>query len=438
MHGTVAPHLSLSSIIYYFISLPGSDATSSFVTAPLDVLKIRLQLSKYPLATKYSVADTDLKIKEHLHIPKPTPTKRFYALHLLKSIVRSEGPTALWKGNVPAQLLYLSYSAVQFSTYRLCASELIQLADKSGASTSTTTQHVIPLLAGATAGAVATAATYPLDLLRTRFAAQGAVVINDSLSLPGVKGSVTKKDKVYPSLRAAVTSLLRGEEMFVSGQKVATNTTSATATSTSTTSTRKKSQSIYTRVRGAYRGLSAAELGAAPYMGLFFLSYEALRSPLRRLMARIPLTTKPSHAESSPATGNPRSSPDPPLSSSKAPPEGTRQASQHALADLTASTLAALFSKTAVFPLDTVRKRLQVQGPLKVGFDVTHAGNVRVGGSVAGDFAYAGTIQTLLRIIREEGWRGLYRGWAVGLGKAAPASAVTVVVYERVLGALRG
>lgn len=49
-----------------------------------------------------------------------------------------------------------------------------------------------------------------------------------------------------------------------------------------------------------------------------------------------------------------------------------------------------------------------------------------------------GTFQTTSDIVRTEGWRGLYRGWAVGLGKTAPASMVTVCVYEWVLYRLMG
>ena len=46
---------------------------------------------------------------------------------------------------------------------------------------------------------------------------------------------------------------------------------------------------------------------------------------------------------------------------------------------------------------------------------------------------FKGTFQTAADIVRTEGWRGLYRGWAVGLGKTAPASMVTVCIYEWVL-----
>jgi solute carrier family 25 thiamine pyrophosphate transporter 19 len=115
--------------------------TSRFVIAPLDVIKIRLQLQTRPGTTYRG------------------------AFHTGKTIVAQEGLTALWKGNIPAELLYVSYSMVQFVAYRK-AHILLQQA------------QVPPsyrlFLAGAMAGTCASLITYPLDLLRTRFAAQGS------------------------------------------------------------------------------------------------------------------------------------------------------------------------------------------------------------------------------------------------------------------------
>jgi len=113
--------------------------TSRFIIAPLDVIKIRLQLQS-------------------------RPTTYRGALHAGRTIIANEGLTALWKGNVPAELLYVSYSMVQFVAYR----EMHVVLERAG----------VPVrwrsfVAGASAGVGATIATYPLDLLRTRFAAQG-------------------------------------------------------------------------------------------------------------------------------------------------------------------------------------------------------------------------------------------------------------------------
>lgn len=118
-------------------------------------------------------------------------------------------------------------------------------------------------------------------------------------------------------------------------------------------------------------------------MGLFFASYETLKIPF-------------SHLELPWGSGD-------------------------AAAGLTAS----LFSKTAVYPLDTVRKRLQVQGPTRGRY--VHR-NIPV---------YQGVLRTIRAILVREGTRGMYRGLSVSLLKAAPASAVTMWTYERTMLAMK-
>ena len=139
--------------------------------------------------------------------------------------------------------------------------------------------------------------------------------------------------------------------------------------------------------RGFFRGLAAGIAQIVPYMGFFFALYEGFK-PLC-IGLRMPM-------------------------------EGL--GSGEAVAGVAASVV----SKTLVFPLDTVRKRLQVQGPSRGGF----VGRVAV--------YEGGVVRTLGQIVRREGVRGLYRGLSVGLLKAAPASAVTIWTYERVMRALLG
>lgn len=181
-------------------------------------------------------------------------------------------------------------------------------------------------ISGAVAGASATTLTYPLDLLRTRFAAQG-------------------NQKVYPSLTKSVLTIFRDEG-----------------------------------VKGFFRGSSAAITQIVPYMGTFFLLYESLRP----IMSPLPL----------------------PFSSG----------------DAVAGVLSSVIAKTAVFPLDLIRKRLQVQGPTR---------SMYVHGSALPE--YKGVVRTAGKILREEGPTGLYRGLMVSLWKAAPASAITMWTYERAL-----
>lgn len=218
---------------------------------------------------------------------------------------------------MPAELLYVSYGAVQFSAYRLIT-QLLQPFHL--------TNSAEAFLSGAVAGASATTLTYPLDLLRTRFAAQGPI-------------------NVYSSLRGSIRTISQQEGGL-----------------------------------GFFRGLRAAVGQVVPYMGLFFSSYETLRPPLASLSL----------------------------------PFGS--------GDAAAGVLASVFAKTGVFPLDVIRKRLQVQGPTRERYG---EGKIPV---------YSKSIwSTGVAIVASEGWIGLYRGLGVGLLKSAPASAITMWTYEKAL-----
>ncbi|KAK6596877.1 mitochondrial deoxynucleotide carrier [Botrytis cinerea] len=271
-----------------------------FVIAPLDVVKIRLQLQSHSASDPLS--QRDLRGSPIYKGTIPT----------IKRIFREEGLAALWKGNVPAELMYVSYSAIQFTTYR---SVTLGLQDAFG-------EHRLPaaaesFIAGASAGAVATTATYPLDLLRTRFAAQGI-------------------ERVYTSLRSSIRDIAISEGP-----------------------------------RGFFQGLGAGVGQIVP-----------LRLPMGTLNM----------------------------------PFGS--------ADASAGVIASVIAKTGIFPFDLIRKRLQVQGPTRERY--VHK-NIPV---------YNGVFQTMRHILHNEGYRGLYRGLTVSLFKSAPASAVTMWTYERVLGIL--
>ncbi|ETN37275.1 mitochondrial thiamine pyrophosphate carrier 1 [Cyphellophora europaea CBS 101466] len=278
---------------------------SRFCIAPLDVVKIRLQLQPHSLSDPLSCDG----------IKGPTYKG---ALHTMRAIAKQEGIRALWKGNIPAELMYVCYGGMQFVAYRGFTQMQQALPVKMPSSAES-------FVSGASAGALATTITYPLDLLRTRFAAQGT-------------------DRIYTGLLGAVKDIARDEGP-----------------------------------RGYFRGLSAAVGTIVPYMGLFFSSYELFHQHLGG--KNLPLSS----------------------------------------GDAVAGVLASVLAKTATFPFDLVRKRLQVQGPMRTRYVHT---NIPI---------YAGVWRGLHSIWRKEGVRGWYRGLTVSLIKAAPASAITMYVYERSL-----
>lgn len=261
-----------------------------FCIAPLDVLKIRLQLQS---------------------------SERLYRglFHGLQTIVKQEGVTGLWKGNVSAEILYVTYSASQFLAYKEFTAACETWIPSHPATHS--------FIAGAGAGAVATVVTYPFDLFRTRFAAQG-------------------QTRVYGGLIHAVQHVIQNEGY-----------------------------------RGMYRGLTASITQIIPYMGLLFGTYE----PCRQVLAD----------------------------------NGVSKGWDSAIAGFIAGSC----SKTGVFPLDLIRKRLQVQGPTRKAYILD---SIPI---------YHSSMACAVQVWQREGLRGFYKGLGVSLLKSAPSSAITLWTFEQ-------
>lgn len=283
-----------------------------FFIAPLDVLKIRLQLQS---------------------------TERRYRgiVHGFRTIVREEGVRGLWKGNASAELLYVTYSGVQFLAYQQCT-DFLSTRRRGGGGETKRVGHAF--IAGAVAGAVATTATYPFDLLRTRFAAQGS----------------QREQRIYLGVAQALRHVVAEEG-----------------------------------ARGLYRGLGASVAQIVPYMGLLFGTYE----PCRRVLE--------GHVF-----------------------HGTL--GEGWAAGAAAGFIAGTASKTGVFPLDVVRKRLQVQGPARTS-------KVYVLSEIP---IYNSSLACAVKIWQREGIRGFYKGLLVSLLKSAPSSAITLWTFEQSAKALHG
>lgn len=267
-----------------------------FVISPLDFVKIRVQLQH----------STSL-------------------LTVIRSTITQEGVRAFWKGNVPAEILYVTFSASQFTTlhgvnHLWSRYEPIRVSEQ-----------IQQLIAGGIAGTVATLVSYPCDLLRTRLAAD---LVSKSALLKEVK------------------------QIWRCGG-----------------------------VRGFYHGSMATVVSVFPGMGLFFSSYSYLRN------------------------------------------ENAKFHMPHWMPQLfTAATLAAIFSKAAVFPLDTIRKHVQVHGSHTV-HSLSKAGH---GETYSHNFLKAGA-----QIVAKQGVLGLYRGLTVSLVKAWPGSVFSLMFYEASLKFLR-
>jgi solute carrier family 25 thiamine pyrophosphate transporter 19 len=316
---------------------------SRFFIAPLDVLKIRLQLQTNPLSNRGASAAAGLAIEE-------ASSQRLYhgILHGFKTIIRQEGVRGLWKGNASAEILYVSYAASQFIAYEYalaaCAS-ILPANSRANSSLKPPASHAF--IAGACAGCFATALTYPFDLLRTRFAAR------DGPTQVFVRQRTSNQSQAELSIAAALRHVVYGEG-----------------------------------VQGLYRGLTPSLLQIMPYMGLLFGIYEPCRQGFDALFQTTALQSLGLH-------------------------QGTGWSSA------AAGALAGTLAKAAVFPLDVVRKRLQVQGPGRLAY------------IVKGIPPYTSASACFTSILKREGIRGMYRGLGVSLLKSAPSSAITLWTYDQ-------
>lgn len=161
------------------------------VVAPLDVLKIRFQVQSEARGL-YNYTSMSAAVR---------------------TIIATEGPRALWKGNLSAMLMVTPYAAFQLASfYQLKQAALVPFPDPYAS-----------LTIGAISAAVATVSTYPLDLLRTRFAAQS-------------------EPKRYTTLSDALTQIY-----------------------------------AHAGLRGFYAGLHPTMVEIVPYIALHFAIYEHLK-----------------------------------------------------------------------------------------------------------------------------------------------------------------
>ncbi|CAI0466797.1 unnamed protein product [Linum tenue] len=182
---------------------------SRTVTSPLDVIKIRFQVQLEP-TTSWALLNRNLA----------APSKYTGMLQASKDIFREEGLAGFWRGNVPALLMVMPYTAIQFA--------VLHKIKSFAAGSSKTADHIhlspyLSYVSGALAGCAATVGSYPFDLLRTILASQG-------------------EPKVYPTMRSAFVDIVKARGF-----------------------------------KGLYAGLSPTLVEIVPYAGLQFGTYDTFK-----------------------------------------------------------------------------------------------------------------------------------------------------------------
>ncbi|KAH8945908.1 hypothetical protein BDL97_12G065100 [Sphagnum fallax] len=234
-------------------------------------------------------------------------------------VLREEGVRAFWKGNGVTIVHRLPYSSINFFAYEQYKMTLRRILGIEGNKESLGVGMGTRLLAGGGAGITAASLTYPLDLVRTRLAAQ-------------------TKDMYYRGITHALLTISREEGL-----------------------------------RGLYKGLGPTLMGVGPNIAINFCVYETLKA---MWVAQRPDTS--------------------PI-----------------IVSLACGSLAGICSSSATFPIDLVRRRMQLEG----------AG----GRALIYKRGLAGTFK---QIMQEEGLFGLYRGILPEYYKVIPSVGIVFMTYE--------
>ncbi|KAN0107347.1 Mitochondrial carrier domain containing protein [Russula decolorans] len=325
------PWLS-SQVASYFIAGGVAGAASRTVVSPLERLKIIQQVQPRNSGKQYT--------------------------GVWRSLVRiwqEEGFKGFMRGNGINCVRIIPYSAVQFTTYE----QLKKWFTSNGKKQLDTPTR---LASGALAGITSVCTTYPLDLVRSRLsiatasmmASNNAATSSSSAPPPSSAGTSTSSQlRLASALHTSARPLPSELTMWGMTLKVMRDEGG---------------------VRALYRGLVATAMGVAPYVGINFAAYEALRGLIT-------------------------------------PPGKTNIARK-----LSCGALAGSISQTLTYPFDVLRRKMQVVG---------------LGAGALG-YQYNGALDAARVIIQTEGIRGMYRGLWPNLLKVSPSIATSFFTYELV------
>jgi solute carrier family 25 thiamine pyrophosphate transporter 19 len=351
-------------------------------TAPLDLIRIRRQLAVGNI--------------HHRHQMTHNTTESI--LQSWRTIVANEGGVkALFRGNLSAVYLWISYSAVQFSLYTSTKEQLHEILRNMRLSkhyNANQLSSLVAFVAGATAGSCATLATYPFDVTRTAFAARGKVVTTIMQQQHFTPQQVPFSSLIDPSYQ---------RPNFVQAAVSLSSTRLLPPTSLAQFVKQLYQQQGF---RGFYAGVGPAIVQIIPYMGVNFTIYEYLtrtNNVLESALAKISTRT---------------------LDNPHAFPQGL------VLVSACAGSISGAVSKMLVYPLDTVKRRLQGQALSVLLVESPLPGGTSDGRTTYQSPHYRNMIHCMVTMYRGEGYLAFYKGMAPAVYKSTIATALSFAVFQ--------
>ncbi|KAK4251537.1 mitochondrial carrier domain-containing protein [Corynascus novoguineensis] len=277
----------------------------------------------------------------------------------IKEIYHQDGPFGLFRGHSATLLRIFPYAAIKFLAYEQIRALVIPHRDKE--------TPFRRLMSGAMAGVTSVFFTYPLEVIRVRLAFETKKEGRSSLR------SICKQ--IYQEGRSRKAALPAADS---AGASASMARSAATAVAAPTSG-----------LANFYRGFSPTLLGMLPYAGTSFLTHDTAGDLLRhpRISQYTTLPKPDNHPAGKPA----------PL---------------RYWAELLAGGVAGMVSQTASYPLEVIRRRMQVAGAVGDGH------RLRIG-------------ETARLIMRERGFRGFFVGLTIGYAKVVPMAAAAFYTYER-------
>lgn len=285
---------------------------------------------------------------------------RFGVAAVMKDIYRREGGLGLYRGHCATLLRIFPYASIQFLTYEQIRAIVIPQK-----------KYETPLrrlVSGSLAGVTSVFFTYPLEVIRVRLAFETKLMGRTSIS------SICRQ--IY-------------HETSVQTRKSPTNT-SLHGTTAANGSALMGVVDPRTGLINFYRGFCPTVLGILPYAGISFLTHDTI-GDLMRHPSLAQYTTLPQ----------------------KRNDQAGGRAPLQSWAGLCAGGMAGLISQTASYPLEVIRRRMQI-------------------GGAVGDGRRLRLAETARSIFQERGMKGFYVGLTIGYIKVIPMMAVSFYTYGRI------
>ncbi|KAH6635309.1 mitochondrial carrier domain-containing protein [Chaetomium sp. MPI-SDFR-AT-0129] len=271
----------------------------------------------------------------------------------MKDIYHQDGSLGLFRGHSATLLRIFPYAAIKFVAYEQIRAIVIPDHSKE--------TSFRRLISGSMAGVTSVFFTYPLEVIRVRLAFETKKEGRSSLR------SICKQIYHEGQIRSPTAATKPAAELLTAAPVIATSS----------------------GLINFYRGFSPTLLGMLPYAGMSFLTHDTVGDLLR-------------HHTIASYTTLPRPDNHPP----------GKPAPLRYWAELTAGGVAGLVSQTASYPLEVIRRRMQVGGAVGDGH------RLRIG-------------ETARLIMRERGARGFFVGLTIGYAKVVPMAAAAFYTYER-------